>query len=110
MVSTARVQGRMLGGMDHDSASLLPDAEGSAVFASEHAPRQPNSRDAADTLTQFAFRLQGFHTLSTCSLHSTTLRSLCVTTAACACARIRGPSCPHFTAVRGRMQERAERA
>lgn len=74
----------MLGGMDHDSASLLPDAEGSAVFASEHGPRQPNSRDAADTLTQFAFRLQGSHTLSTCSSPSTTLRSLFVTTAACA--------------------------
>ena len=49
----------MLGDMDHDSASLLPDAEASAVFASEQAPRQPNSKDAADTLTQFAFRLQG---------------------------------------------------
>lgn len=110
MVSTARVQGRMLGGMDHDSASLLPDAEGSAVFASEHAPRQPNSRDAADTLTQFAFRIQGSHTLSTCSSHSTTLRSLCVTTAACAFARTRCPSCPHFTAVGRQMQGGRERA
>ena len=47
----------MLGDMDHDSASLLPDTE--AAFSSEHPPRQPNSKDAADTLTQFAFRLQG---------------------------------------------------
>ena len=53
----------MLGEMDHDhGTSLLPDTEASAVFASEHAPRQPNSKDAADTLTQFAFRLQGFTT------------------------------------------------
>jgi hypothetical protein len=51
------LQGRMLGDMDHDSASLLPDTE--AAFSSEHPPRQPNSKDAADTLTQFAFRLQG---------------------------------------------------
>jgi hypothetical protein len=47
----------MLGDMDHDSTSLLPDTEG-GVFG-ENAPRQPNSKDAADTLTQFAFRLQG---------------------------------------------------
>jgi len=42
----------MLGDMDHDSASLLPDTEGNEFDGDP--PRQPNSKDAADTLTQFA--------------------------------------------------------
>jgi hypothetical protein len=55
----AQSQGRMLGDMDHDSTSLLPDSEGAFGSGSEPPPRQPNSKDAADALTQFAFRLQG---------------------------------------------------
>ena len=47
----------MLGDMDHDSTSLLNDSDG--AFVGSGVPRQPNSKDAADTLTQFAFRLQG---------------------------------------------------
>jgi hypothetical protein len=60
----------MLGDIDHESASLLPEAEG-AVFGGDVAPRQPNSKDAADTLTQFAFRLQGDPNLRMLHTHVT---------------------------------------